>query len=303
MNKKFLIFTPSYNENSGGAVVLHKLCHVLNELGYESYVKPYSYSYEVKKNNWMRFIWRLLKWSLLTSIRDFKTNPVFSTPVFKGNTVGDDWIVIYPEVVFGNPLDAKNVVRWLLHQPGFHEGHYFYGKNELYFKFNSGIDDFHFHGSVTSSNELKVIHYPLEHYNLDGVAQKRAGTAYCLRKGRNKKILHDTTDSILIDGKSHAEVARIFKKVKRFISYDTYTAYSIFAVLCGCQSVVIPDDGVSIDEWYPNETDRYGIAYGFQNIEEASKTACLVREHVRREEGKVKANVAGFAEEAIRYFL
>jgi hypothetical protein len=303
MDKKFLIFTPSYNENSGGIVVLHKLCHVLNELGYESYLKPYSYSYEVKKGNWKLFIWRLLKWSLLASIRCFKTNPAFNTPVLKDDTVDDDWIVIYPEVVFGNPLNAKNVVRWLLHQPGFHEGHFFYGKNELYFKFNSAIDDFHFHGSVTSSNELKVIHYPLEHYNFDGVAPERVGTAYCLRKGRNKKIVHDVTDSILIDGKSHAEVARIFKKVKRFISYDTYTAYSIFAVLCGCQSVVIPDDGVSIDEWYPNETDRYGIAYGFQNIEEASKTACLVREHVRREEGKVKANVAGFAEEAIRYFL
>lgn len=179
----------------------------------------------------------------------------------------------------------------------------FYGKNELYFKFNSAIEDFHFHGSVTSSNELKVIHYPLEHYNLEGVASERVGAAYCLRKGRNKKIVHDVTDSILIDGKSHAEVACIFKKVKIFISYDTYTAYSIFAVLCGCQSVVIPDEGVSIDEWYPNESDRFGIAYGFQNIEEASKTACLVREHVQREEGKVKDNVAIFAEEAIRYFL
>lgn len=302
MSYKFLIFTPSYNENSGGVVVLHKLCHVLNELGYESYVKPYTYSYEVKKNNWKQFIWRLIKWSLLSSIRGFKINPAFNTPVFEGDTAGDDCIVIYPEVVFGNPLNARNVVRWLLHQPGFHQEHFFYGKNELYFKFNSAIEDFYFHGSVTSSRELKVIHYPLEYYNLDGVASERVGTAYCLRKGRSKQIVHDLTDSILIDGKSHAEIACIFKNVKQFISYDTYTAYSIFAVLCGCQSVVIPDEGVSIDEWYPNKSDRYGIAYGFQNIDEANKTAFHVKEHVQMEEGKVKDNVASFAEEAVCYF-
>lgn len=300
--KKFIIFTPSYDENSGGTVVLHKLCHVLNELGYESYVKPYTYSYEVKRTNWKLFIWRLLKWSFLSSIRGFKTNPAFNTPIFKGDSVDENWIVIYPEVVFGNPLNAENVVRWLLHQPGFHEGNIFYGKNELYFKFNSAIEDFNFPGSVTSYNELKVVHYPLEYYNLDDVAPQRTGTAYCLRKGRNKKIIHDVTDSILIDGKSHAEVASIFKSVKRFVSYDTLTAYSIFAVLCGCESIVIPDEGVSIEDWYPNPSDRYGIAYGFENVDSALSTAYLVREHILNEERSVFMRVKSFANESQNFF-
>ena len=303
MKKKFLIFAPSYNEISGGIVVLHKLCSILNELGYESYLHPYIYSYELNRKNIKDFLINFIKWSVKESLRRYKTNPAFNTPLFKGSVENkDDWVVIYPEVVFGNPLKAKNVVRWLLHQPGFHEGHIYYGQNELYFKFNSAIVDFKFPHSVTSQSELKVIHYPLEHYNDIGVLSERSGTAYCLRKGKNKQIQHDLTDSILIDGKTHAEVASIFKRVKTFVSYDTYTAYSIFAVLCGCDSVVIPDKGVTEEEWYPNPTDRYGLAYGFENIDKARETSTLVKGHINNEERKVKIEVESFVSEVSNYF-
>ena len=30
---KFIIYTPLYNENTGGIVVLHKLCQLLNSIG------------------------------------------------------------------------------------------------------------------------------------------------------------------------------------------------------------------------------------------------------------------------------
>jgi hypothetical protein len=303
MKKKFIIFSPSYNETSGGIVVLHKLCHVLNELGHDSYVKPYAYNYEVNATNWKRFLYNLLKWSLFSSIKPFKVNPAFNTPVYNGSDVDDSWIVIYPEVVFGNPMNAKNVVRWLLHQPGYHEGKVFYGKNEIYFKFNSAIENFSFPGSNTSKNELKVIHYPLEHYNLHNISDERKGSAYCLRKGKGKTIAHDLSDSVLIDGMSHAEVSKIFKKVKTFISYDTYTAYSIFAVLCGCESVVIPDMGVTVEEWYPKASDRYGIAYGFENISKAVATAHLVKEHIYKEDAAVLQLVEVFSNECNEYFF
>jgi hypothetical protein len=41
--------------------------------------------------------------------------------------------------------------------------------------------------------------------------------------------------------------------VETFISYDTYTAYSLFAVLCECESVVIPDEGVSEEAYALSE--------------------------------------------------
>ena len=131
---------------------------------------------------------------------------------------------------------------------------------------------------------------------MEAVSQERRGTAYCMRKGRNKKIVHDTSDSVLIDDKSHFEVASIFKSVHTFYSYDTYTAYSLFAVMCGCRSVVIPDEGVSIESWYPNPSDRLGIAYGLDSLESASESAASAIARVNEEIQSSDHNVKKFME-------
>lgn len=302
--KKYIVFSQSYDERSGGAVVLHKLCSILNDQGSEAYLYPFYKSFELSKESYWPAFFGLAKSVIKKILFRYKVNPVLTTPLYKGKkqNFDDEWVVIYPEIVFGNPLGAKNVVRWFLHQPGFHTGKVYYGKNELYFKFNSAVLNFTYQGSKLSEKELKVIHYPLEHYNKNGVAQKRQGSAYCLRKGKNKNIQHDLKDSILIDGMSHEEVAKIFKRVKVFISYDTYTAYSIFATLCGCDSIVIPDDGVEINDWYSNPTDRYGISYGLNDIENARETSSLVLKHVQAEEEKSKESVKRFTSEVDRFF-
>lgn len=306
VKRKYIIVAPSYNENNGGVIVQHKLCSILNELGYECYLHPLQKRfYEIEKNNFkltikafFGFIRRVLVslYKERNDYKNFKINLAFNTPVLKdpGVVFDDDWVVIYPEVTFGNPLKAKNVVRWLLHNPGFHTGKIFYGQGDILVKFNSAISDFEFTGISTLKDELKVIHYPLEYYNLNNLPKVREGTAYCLRKGEDKKIQHDLMDSILIDGKSHAEIAEIFKRVKTFISYDVYTAYSPFAVLCGCNSVVIGNDGISKEQWYPNPKDRYGLSYGFNELDEAKRTAHLVKKHVSEEEKKSMDNVKNF---------
>jgi hypothetical protein len=101
---------------------------------------------------------------------------------------------------------------------------------------------------------------------------------------------------------SHESISKILKKVKTFISYDTYTAYSIFAVLCGCQSIVIPDPGITEDQWYPNPSDRYWLSYGFENIDYAQKTKHLVYEHISKEQEKSYANVQNFISECYSFF-
>ncbi len=303
--KRYLIFAPPYKEIRGGAIVLHKLCHLLNKLGAEAEIFPLFENHEVNRlNAWKtlpQFARRALRWSL----KSFATNPYLDTPVTRSLARyqdKDDWIVVYPEVTFGNPLAAKQVVRWLLHNPGFHKGSFYFGSGEIYYKFNSAIQDFHYPGSVLSSHPLEVIHYPLEVYNLEGVANVRKGVAYCLRKGRHKRLQHDASNAILIDGKSHKEVADIFKRVERFISYDTYTAYSRFASLCGCDSIVIPDEGVSIEQWYANPEDRYGVSYGFEGIEEARLTRAAMRERIMAQEGKSEQNVKTFISETQSFF-
>ncbi|WP_373767877.1 WavQ [Glaesserella sp.] len=277
---QFFIYAPTYNPNNGGGIVLHRLCHIINEqTPYSAYLVPFGYPVKGVK--------KIRRWFRGTHIkpRDYITHHLWNTPVWSSTKIPSDGVAIYPEMTEGNPLGVNHVVRWLLHQPGFHTGKIQYGSNELYFKFNSAIRDFHHENSVLSKNELKVIYYPIDIYHNEQLETTRdIESCYMIRKGSNKTFIHDE-NSVGLDGKSHQECAAIFRRAKRFICYDDYTAYSIFAILCGCESIVVPAEDVAIEQWYPNETDRYGIAYGFseEQLNWARQTKHKVFEHVQAE--------------------
>lgn len=310
LGPRFLIVSPKWDEKNGGVVVLHKLCDLLNRMGRQAYLVPYIDNQLIQPGNSLSGVWKVLRSRLYRWYRKFKTNPALDTPVFRGLPWQMDlsgYIVIYPELVLGNPLRAPNVVRWFLHKPGFHnQGNIVLGQGELYFFYNKAFGPFHITGSTTSEQELRIIHYPLEHYNLQGALSEseRQGTAYCLRKGDKKPRIHHPADAILIDPLSHAETAAVFKRVKRFISYDSITAYSFFATLCGCESVVIPDEGVSFEDWQSNPADAHGIAYGFseEEIQRAKKTAHLCIERVNEMERQNQFNVQQALIQMDRFF-
>ncbi|EKF9207212.1 WavQ [Vibrio cholerae] len=300
-----LVYSQNFDSKNGGVVVLHRLVHLINTTTeHQAFLVPNSLNLNVGKYSIL---------GIKNSIKHYKKTknytikPQWKTPVL--NSLQDinlsEAIVVYPEIVSNNPLNAKNVVRWLLHQPAHFSGKINYGQNELIIKFNSAIKDFSLPNSKTSENELKVIYYPTDLYNEDGALPytDRTLTCHAIRKGKNKTKIHPE-DSILIDSLSHEEVAVLFKKAKRFISYDDYTAYSIFANLCGCESIVVPDPHTSIEQWYPNITDRYGIAYGFnkEQLQWARDTQHFVKEHVKNEHRRSEECVKNFIEEAMDYF-
>nr|WP_294841044.1 hypothetical protein [uncultured Methylotenera sp.] len=304
---KFIVFSTSYDENSGGVIILHKLCSIINQLGFECYLYPYFENLQVNKFNLLNVAYVLLKSLVRDRLVNYKTNTEFQTPIFNGDIndlKGDNYVVIYPEIVFGNPLNAKNVVRWFLHKPGFHTGNVFYGEGEFYVDYNNFADGFNYSGSVVSKNRLNITHSQLGIYNLQGALpyESRVGSAYCLRKGKHKKIVHDLSDSVLIDDKSHIEIAQIFKRVKCFYSYDTYTNYSQFAALCGADSIIIPDSGVSENEWHPNIENRYGLAYGVENLAFARSTKDKVLNSVLKTQNDELNMVRRFVEDVSVFF-
>ncbi|WP_351009486.1 WavQ [Shewanella sp. S1-58-MNA-CIBAN-0166] len=302
-NTKFYVYAPSYNENSGGSVVLHRLCHLLNEIdGVEAFLIPRVLE---RLNVYsLRSFLVSVKYALINRFTLFNTNNNWNTPIGILNDVRCDTsaITVYPEVTHGNPLRAKNVVRWFLHQPGHFNNEFCFGKNELYFKFNTAIKDFDYCYSKVSSLELKVIYYPLDYYYEDPNINKSTD-CHIIRKGKCKSFCHEDS-SILLDGKSHKEIGDIFRQSKRFLSYDDYTAYSIFAILSGCESIVIPGYGVTKNQWYPDEKDRYGIAYGISKSELswAAETKNKVFEHVHNEHAKSEDNVRLFVKECLSFF-
>lgn len=303
--RKFVIFAPTYNERQGGVICLHKLAHTINELGHKAFLYPSFENIELSKKNVAKPLLRFGREIYRTLFQKFRTNPHFNSPVYSGSYEDlstDEWIVVYYEQVFGNPLRARNVVRWLLHQPGYHTGAVYYGFNELHARFNEAIRNFQFPNSIQSASFLPVIHYPLELYNEDNASLNREGTAFCIRKGKGKPIQHDLSNSVLIDDLSHRETAQVFKRVKTFISYDSYTAYSRFASLCGCDSVVIPDIAIDESTWYPNPVDRFGVAYGFENIEASRSTRHLLLDKINREHAQSAISVADFIAECNNFF-
>lgn len=280
-----MIFSPPYQEDNGGSIALHYLCHLLNEKGYQAAIVPLYRTHESDE----RFIFRGMKKSLSSKFqsfrRDFHTSPDLKTPVIRRPPypLPGDTVAIYPEIVAGNPLGAINIVRWLLHRPGYITKKVSYGTGELYFDYNAFSDGFGISGSKISKKKLFIAKYPDYFYNQLGALQKelRTGSAHCIRKGKEKKFVH-SSDSILIDGLNHEEISKIFKRVKTFISYDAKTMYSKLAAVCGADSIVIPDEGISKKEWEPNPVHSYGIAYGFDDLENARQTAPLVLQQLEK---------------------
>jgi len=295
---KFVVYAPPFDENSGGRIALHRLCDLLNQNGEEAYMYI-----EVRmplindhKSLLMKILYplRFAKYLFLKYVYNaYGINKSLKTPKVDFSTIknNSNTVVIYPEIVSGNPLNGKNVVRWLLHKPGFHTGEINYGKNDIYFFYQVIFNDPTL--NPYDDHLLTVLWFRDDIYKQTNFG-KRKGTCYMVRKGKNRKIVHDAEDSNLLDGKSHEEVAKAMNECEYFISYDMETMYSQYAVLCGCKSIVIPKEGVSKDEWQPKKEFQYGIAYGFDDIDEASKTKHLVYDVLKKIESESNQSVKNF---------
>lgn len=259
--KNFIIYTYPFNINIGGVKVLHKLCDLLNKVGQKAYLYPVKYPAQIENI--------------------FILNTEYNTPIItqeiKNNL--DDCIVIYPEIIKGNPLNAKNVVRWILNNPSAYENTY--GKNDIIFYYSKL-----FYSNLLKNEEniLTILEYHtniFKNYNLE-----RNLTCYLIRKAKNPKFIHPK-DSIEItwdDCGDLKKLVNIFNKSKYLYSYDDCTFTIIQAAMCGCIPIILPDV-YNKKFWMDNsiEIAKLGVAYGNDEneIEYAKKTQPLLLEKIK----------------------
>ena len=301
----FVIYAPSYDEKSGGCIALHKLCHVINNLGHSAYIFPEIIPGGAVRD-WLKVNGEASFDEIVSG--NFRVNKTFNSPILSGAALNsiiaaEDVIVIYPEVTFGNPLGARRVVRWLLHDLGFHTGKIYLERGDMLIRYNALRGELSIPGCKVSAGVMRVAHIPFEKYNLQGVAAQRAGVAFCVRKGKEKAFIHSTEGAVLIDSLSHDEISSLFKRVSRFYSYDTATLYSRLAVLCGCESIIVPDPGVEDEEWCPDPALRHGLQYG--DLGQGLPSPETIREveiRLRSLDSEANIQVEKFMEEAVGYF-
>jgi hypothetical protein len=295
---------PRYSENAGGAIVAHKLCDLLNINHVIAQIFPYSgfefdnlYASNTPLKDRIRLLPKrpenikfFLKyyWDYYKSANINWSTPIINPIQWIAINHLYNYIIVYPETVYGNPLGGKNVVRYFLHNPGYWTGKVDYGEGELYFRYsNSFARDFiPMKGSVVSPHLITIYTTP-SCYNLEGASKERKGTAYLVRKGAYKPIIHDLSDSIKIDGKSHKEIAEIFKQVDTFISYDAATAYNRFALLCGCKSVIILGEDETPSTYNPDAETRSHFAYSLDTSNINWKKARIWAEEQKAIEEKI----------------
>ena len=298
MNKKFVIYTNGYNDNIGGIVVLHQLCDLLNKRGEQAYIwNRYRPLFNFKQP--LRSLYLFFKYYKKMMKHGYNMNPRLKTPLATKADL-EDAIVIYPEIVEGNPLQGKNVVRWLLHKPGFNSsGKIDFGKNDLFFYYLKAYDDSRF--NKFPDNYLHIENIRRDTYTQTNFAERK-GSCYIVRKAKNPQFIHDLSDSIQIDGLSHQEMAEVFNKVKYCIAYDPYTMFSVYAVMCGCISIIVPESGVTKEQWQPSEEDRYGLAYGFDDVEYALATKEKLLYRLEQKEIESNILVDEFVSKCKNYF-
>lgn len=279
--KKFLISTHGFDMGIGGLKVLHKLCHLLNENGYDAYLIPLNFD-----------------WSF-SVYEGYNTKMV--TQEILDNL--DDVIVVYPESWFGNYLNAPNVVRWMIGFPS--EDHIkTWDDNDLWFWYVPAyITD-----KYKQKDSENLLYVGEQHRDIFyDYNQTRQGSCWTLRKAKDIVTPDDyihPTDSIFIPYRAAGDLinlAKLFNTTNTFYCYDSCTYMHIQALMCNTDTVVVPMGRTNEEFFNGFELNKY-IAYGVNDLPRAKSIRNEFFNHLDLVEERTLQQLHTFVEKCYAYF-
>ena len=230
---RFVIHVGPYQNGSAGTRALHRLCHLLNERGERAFVS-------------------------------YPGNPEWREPLIRLNQIRPDDVVVYPEIVPGNPLAVKHVIRYVLNHPGMLGGDKVYHPDELVFYYHGLFRD---SASLAAGRQLGQEHElfisVIEPYYFYNEERERDYDAYYsgkvvrpmkLYSYRNPNLMKPSTklpepigpamspNAILIDKmwpETRKELGEFLRGCKTFYTFDHVTALIPEAQLCGVNAVLV----------------------------------------------------------------
>lgn len=192
---KFVVTAPPYSDKSAGIVMLYTLRDELKNLGYDAEIMP------------------------------------FEKPI----TIPDDAIVVYPEVVDGNPLGAKNVVRYYLNKEGMASGN----------KVNASPNDFILaFNKLYYENPHAVIRYenfnPHCYFGNKLTFNRKLDCTYIGKGGMYSdecKVIEGTIEITRTAPAEKEGLADLLRQTRFFFTYDICTALVSEAIISGAIAV------------------------------------------------------------------
>lgn len=251
LNAPYYVVAPPFNVNSGGIRAMHTLCHALNLAGEEAYVAANAVS------------------------------PALRTPILtdevaqRHRMLHREPIVIYPEVVNDNPMNARHVVRYLLNIPGFlNKGEITWGTDDMIYAHGTDVVPAGMHASL-----LQVPLVDTRIFNKAGVDDhNRSGNLLFINRylafgGQLSSVTNGFTEiSFRAGSRSPEQLARLYQSAEFLFTYEASTA-CYEALMCGCPVVYLPND-IMLRKPMHNYLTNAGSAWGNtpEQIDHARRT-------------------------------
>lgn len=191
---RYIINTPQYRSNSAGIRVL----------------------YELNKH---------------LILRGFDSIPI----IVGSNFVAEhNDIIIYPEIVKGNPLKGKKVVRYILNEPGLIGGDKEFDESEIKFVYHEKLKKY-------SDNLLTV---PCIEPFFKNDNKRRDKVLFYVGKGIHEQRI-DKPEWLQVTKdwpKNREQLAHLLKTTHTFYTYDDFTMLIDEALYCGCSVYLIKNN-------------------------------------------------------------
>lgn len=274
--RSYTIVTPAYGR-SAGVRVLHTLCHELNELGF------------------------VAKLVLMGGGVPPHTNPKFNTPCLlkQENQYLDESIVIYPEVISGNPLGAKNVVRYILNREGYINGQSMDSEeNDFILSYSRAFVKAHqtLFIPVIDLNEFRFEEDSVRDQNMLWIGKGKVEDLSGVPKG----LVGITSNW----PETPRDMAVNFKRTKFLYSFDFMSSINIEAVMCGAVTVLFGKDKWGRKDLEFFELGVGGFAFGDSpsEIDRAIKSRGEQIDKVRQYTSEIRGRVLNFVDATQSYF-
>ncbi|RIX44748.1 MAG: hypothetical protein D3M94_14800 [Rhodocyclales bacterium GT-UBC] len=212
----YYIASPNFLQKSSGPRMLHGLCHMLNEMGYEAYITSEVCS------PWLR------------------TPKLTKEVQARHRATGRLPIAVYPEVVTGNPLQSTVVARWILNQAGHLGGEVEFHPDELLFYWDEWVLN-----GERNADHLFLPSVDTRLFNAYGVnPEDREGFCYYAHKyfTTGEKL----ADRIATGGislcqdipRTTEEIVAILRRSKVLYCYEPSNIITE-AYVCGCPTILV----------------------------------------------------------------